>query len=251
VNDWGGVFPPQALQLATLPGIGRSTAAAIAAFCHGERTAILDGNVKRVLTRALGHGDDLSVAAHERALWALAERLLPDAGPDMVAYTQGVMDLGATVCTSRAPQCAVCPLTEVCEARAQGRPEAYPVKTRKLKRSRWAHALLWLRQGDAHWLVQRPDKGVWAGLWALPEFESVDALRAAIAGWPGRTELLPGISHVLTHADWALSPVRHVLPSPTQHDALLQATWPQGRWVAAADLPRHGLPAPIAKLLAG
>src|SRR5450830_404982 len=127
----GGAFPRSAELLATLPGIGRSTAAAIASFCFDERVAILDGNVKRVLTRALGFGDDLAVAAHERRLWDLATDLLPEApavggdagrSPDMPAYTQGLMDLGATVCTTRKPACLLCPLQATCKALAEASP---------------------------------------------------------------------------------------------------------------------------------
>lgn len=249
MSDFGGRFPAGAEPLMTLPGIGRSTAAAIAAFCQGERSAILDGNVRRVLSRALGFDADLALAGHERALWALAQALLPEAGEPMRAYTQGLMDLGATVCSVRAPQCDVCPWQALCVARAQGRPEAYPVRTRKLKRSRRSHALLWLRQGDAHWLVQRPATGVWAGLWSLPEFDSLDALQAWLGGWPGATELLPAFSHTLTHFDWDLSPVCHRLPAQARRDEVLAATWPTGRWVRQADLAGYGLPAPVARLL--
>lgn len=249
VAEFGGQFPTTAVQLQTLPGIGRSTAAAIAAFCFAERVAILDGNVRRVLTRVLGFADDLALAANEKALWALAEAVLPKNGQGIEAYTQGLMDLGATVCMARSPQCDRCVLAPLCAARAQGRPEAYPVKTRKLKRSQRAHALLWLRQGDAHWLVQRPEKGVWAGLWSLPEFETVDELRSHLAGWPGLSRALPTISHVLTHFDWALSPVQHILPPQARRDATLQQHWPTGRWVSQAELPQYGLPAPVVKLL--
>ncbi|MBA2723118.1 MAG: A/G-specific adenine glycosylase, partial [Methylibium sp.] len=116
-----GRFPASAEQLATLPGIGRSTAAAIAAFCFDERAAILDGNVKRVLTRVLGNGCDLAVATHERALWRQACELLPHDGADMPAYTQGLMDLGATVCLVRRPNCLACPLQSLCIAQREGR----------------------------------------------------------------------------------------------------------------------------------
>jgi A/G-specific adenine glycosylase len=251
MSDFGGRFPNTAAQLQTLPGIGRSTAAAIAAFCFGERAAILDGNVKRVLTRALGFGDDLAVAANEKALWALAEQALPAGGKGIEAYTQGLMDLGASVCSTRTPKCDGCALAALCVARQQGRTEHYPVKSRKLKRSQRSHALLWLRQGEAHWLVQRPAKGVWAGLWSLPEFESVDALRGQLNGWPGSSTVMPSFTHVLTHLDLALSPVSHVLPAQARRDAALQQLWPTGRWVSQADLPQHGLPAPVAKLLQG
>ena len=251
MGEFGGQFPRTAAQLQTLPGIGRSTAAAIAAFCFGERAAILDGNVKRVLTRALGFGEDLAMAAHEKALWDLAEQALPLGGKGIETYTQGLMDLGASVCSARGPKCDGCALAALCVARQQGRPEAYPVKTRKLKRSRREHALLWLRQGDAHWLVQRPAKGVWAGLWSLPEFESVDALRSLLGGWPGHSTALPVFTHVLTHLDLALSPVVHTLPAQARRDTALQQLWPTGRWVAQDELVQFGLPAPVAKLLQG
>ena len=249
VADHGGAFPATAAQLARLPGIGPSTAAAIAAFCFGERVAILDGNVKRVLTRVLGLADDLAVPRHERALWALATTALPEAD-HMVAYTQGLMDLGATVCTPRQPACERCPWQPLCVAHAEGRPEAYPVKTRKLKRSRRAHAVLWLQRGGASWLVQRPDRGVWAGLWALPEFDDLAALDADVADWPGEVETLPTIHHVLTHFDWTLQPLRLRLSTPQPDDAHLLARWPQGRWVAPQDLADHALPTPLRKLLA-
>ncbi len=124
VAEHGGEFPRNAAALAGLPGIGRSTAAAIASFCFGERAAILDGNVKRVLTRALGFGDDLSLAAHERALWRQAEALLPATG--VAAYNQGLMDLGATLCSARRPRCPDCPLQATLRGAARGRAGALP-----------------------------------------------------------------------------------------------------------------------------
>ncbi len=248
VAEHGGQFPRSAAVLATLPGIGRSTAAAIAAFCFDERAAILDGNVKRVLTRVLGFGDDLAEVRHERTLWAQAEALLPEPA-GMVAYTQGLMDLGATLCAQRAPHCDACPLSEPCVARREGRTEAYPVKTRKLKRSRRALTLLWLSQGDRVWLLRRPATGIWASLWSLPEFASADALGDWLAGWPGETTALPAFKHVLTHMDLAVSPWRHTLPAQARRDTALQAQWPEGRWVARDELAAFGLPAPVAKLL--
>ena len=251
MSTHGGRFPPTAEALQTLPGIGRSTAAAIAAFCFGERVAILDGNVKRVLSRALGFAEDLASTRHEKALWTLAEAVLPT-GEGIEAYTQGVMDLGSGTCTTRQPRCADCPLQPICVAHAQGAPERYPVKTRKLKRSQRAHALLWLQQGDAVWLVQRPDTGVWAGLWSLPEFDCVEALTQWLAAWPGRSQRLDDVHHVLTHFDWTLSPVRHVLPDTVSGlDAALSQQWPAGRWVRGDALALLGLPAPIRKLLPG
>ena len=250
VGEHGGRFPRSSLHLATLPGIGRSTAAAIAAFCFGERAAILDGNVKRVLTRALGFAGDLALAAEERALWQAAADLLPER--DVERYTQGLMDLGATVCLARRPLCAACPLADDCVARHDGTPEAYPVKTRKLKRGRRRHALLWLEHRGRSWLTRRADAGVWAGLWSLPEFDDPVALEALLSGWPGSGDWLPAIEHALTHFDWTLQPLRWTLPTrlgAARLEALL-AGLPAGRWVTPAEALSMGLPAPLRKLLA-
>jgi A/G-specific adenine glycosylase len=249
VAEHGGAFPGDSATLATLPGIGRSTAAAIAAFCFGEKVAILDGNVKRVLTRVLGFGGDLAEAAQERTLWAHATALLPDEGIER--YTQGLMDLGATLCLTRSPQCLICPVRADCRAAAQGRPEAYPVKTRKLKRGRREHVWLWLQWRDEIRLVQRPPTGVWAGLWSLPEFESPAAFEQVAADWPGRAHALPSFTHVLTHLDWTLHPIRWELPARTAvvRVEAITAAWPGGRWFGLDEALALGLPAPLRKLL--
>ncbi len=214
VAEHGGEFPRSAQQLAELPGIGRSTAAAIAAFCFGERVAILDGNVKRVLTRVLAYERDIAQAASEKALWAIATDLLPLAPPGapldaaMSTYTQGLMDLGATVCTIRRPACDACPAHAMCQGRASGAPERFPVKTRKLKRSKRAAVLLWLQHQDRVWLVRRADSGVWAQLWSLPEFDTATALERAVKDWPGTLEWMAPFKHVLTHFDWMLQPLK-------------------------------------------
>ena len=244
-----GCFPTSSAVLATLPGVGRSTAAAIAAFCFGERAAILDGNVKRVLTRVLGFGGDLALAAEEKRLWAAAEALLPTRAVDV--YTQGLMDLGATVCLARNPACALCPLAGDCVARRTGTPERYPVKTRKLQRGRREHALLWLQHRGRWWLVQRPPRGVWAGLWTLPEFESKDALAGVAAGWAGQGRWLPAIEHALTHFDWTLHPLAWHWPArlKTLPDLLDQADPASSRWVTPQEALALGLPAPVRRLL--
>ncbi len=251
VAEYGGCFPTSSQQLAQLPGIGRSTAAAIAAFCFGKRVAILDGNVKRVLTRALGFDGDLAVAAQERQLWAQATALLPQRGVEV--YTQGLMDLGATLCLARAPRCAVCPVRADCVAARDGTQQDYPVKSRRLQRGRREHLWLWLCWRGQVWLTQRPDTGVWAGLWSLPEFESAAAFDSACGDWPGAGESLPSFTHVLTHLDWTLHPLRWTLPtrlSAAQREAITD-TLPAGRWFALDDALAAGLPAPLRKLLSG
>ena len=239
-----GAFPRSAAQLEQLPGIGRSTAAAIAAFCFGERTAILDGNVKRVLTRVLGFRHDLAQVRHERELWALATDMLPEQGIE--SYTQGLMDLGATICLQRSPNCLLCPASSLCAARAEGRPQLYPVKTRKQKRTRRESWWLWLEHAGHVWLVQRPPTGVWAGLYSLPEFDSEEALEIACSGLTGKRNERPVIEHVLTHFDWVLHPVQFQLDGPA---LVLAEGAGSGLWVPFDKLPAYGLPAPLRKLL--
>lgn len=242
VARFGGAFPATAEQLVTLPGIGRSTAAAIAAFCFHERSAILDGNVKRVLARVLGYGQDLALAASERSLWALAEQLLPPDRAEMPAYTQSLMDLGATVCLPRKAQCEACPVASLCQARQEAQPLAYPVKTRKLKRSSATLWLLWAvnAQGQV-WLHKRPARGIWAGLFSLPVFDDEAALLATCADARSPRYIEPW-KHVLTHRDLYLHPVQIQLQTPPQCE---------GQWVDAQDWARLGLPAPIRLLLDG
>jgi len=249
VAEHGGEFPRSSAALAQLPGIGRSTAAAIAAFCFGERVAILDGNVKRVLTRVLAFDDDLAAQASERRLWEQATQLLPQNGIE--AYTQGLMDLGATVCLARSPQCLLCPVRVDCTAAHDGTQERYPVKTRKLKRGRREHVWLWLQWRDELWLAQRPDSGVWAGLWSLPEFGSAEAFEAASGDWPGQGEPLASFTHVLTHLDWTLHPMRWRLPDRTSSARVKAITdsLPTGDWFGLDEALAMGLPAPLRKLL--
>jgi len=244
----GGAFPRTAAQLQTLPGIGPSTAAAVASICFGERVAILDGNVKRVLTRYLGFDADLAQACHERALWQIATDLLPCVSVKraMPRYTQAVMDLGATVCTPWQPRCDACPVQGDCRAAALGCPQRFPVKTRKLKRGSQSLWLLWAQtQQGAVWLEQRPASGIWGGLYCLPIFDSQAELLSALpaVGRPRISELA-GFKHVLTHKDLYLYPVRVTLP--TTHTPACE-----GAWVNAQRWPGLGLPAPVRALLRG
>lgn len=245
VQRHAGAFPRTAEELQRLPGIGPSTAAAISSFCFGERAAILDGNVKRVLTRVLAYGEDLSSSANERALWDHARALLPTRAlqEDMPRYTQGLMDLGATVCTPRNPTCLLCPVQPQCAAAKEGAPEAYPRRTRKLKRGAESLWLLHAQAGDgAVWLQKRPTPGVWAGLYCLPVFASRDALEEVLPR-PAREKLrdVEPFVHVLTHKDLHLHPVQAVLPQGWSGG--------EGRWFGVAEWPSLGLPSPVRRFL--
>ena len=246
-----GEFPRAAQVLVTLPGIGRSTAAAIASLCFGERAAILDGNVKRVLTRFLGFREDLAKAANEKTLWELATDVLPkrDLQRTMPRYTQGMMDLGATVCLSKKPLCNACPVAASCRAHEEGVPEQFPVKSRKLKRSSQSLWLLWATRPDgAVWLSRRPTPGVWAGLFCMALFDSHEALLAALpAGYRGTVVDEAVVPHVLTHKDLFLHPVRVRLSGAAMTNTDADRT--HGAWFAAQAWPALGLPAPIRKLL--
>lgn len=246
VQNHGGKFPETAERLQKLPGIGRSTAGAIASLCFAERVAILDGNVKRVLTRVLAFEADLASASHERNLWDLATKALPsqDLRQSMPRYTQGMMDLGATVCVAKKPACGTCPLNDLCLARQSGTPEKYPVKTRKLKRSAQSLWLLWAKSKDGKVLLsQRPVPGVWAGLYCFALFDSREALEQSVSHQ--HQKLLrdaPAFTHVLTHKDLHLHPVRLTAPASA-------LTAVDGRWFSLAETSQLGLPAPIRKLL--
>ena len=247
VNEHGGAFPSTLQGLEQLPGIGRSTAAAIAVFCFGQREAILDGNVKRVLSRALGFDGDLGRAAEVQRLWAMAHELLPSR--DVPSYTQGLMDLGSSLCSLRRPQCTACPLAPVCVAHAQGQPEIYPVKIRRNLRGRRSSALLCLQWRDQWLLVQRPQTGVWAGLWSFPEFEDAATLQALAETWPGQGGWQAGFKHVLTHFDWTLHPFWWHWPDENRAEDHASLTALQGRWVTTEAALALGLAAPVRRLL--
>lgn len=249
MSHYDGAFPANAKTLAELPGIGRSTAGAIAAFCFSERVPILDANVRRVLTRWLGFDKDLALAKNERLLWDLAETLLPitDLQHAMPRYTQGLMDLGATVCLPREPRCEYCPLHGDCVASNAGTPDRYPVKTRKLTRRSESWYLIIVRnmQGQV-WLQRRPDKGIWAGMHCVPVFADKDAQDTFVAGFALNNtvaqEEIPPFLHVLTHRDLYLHAV-------AINDLAVSRLCSEGDWFGPEQWDVVGLPAPIRRLL--
>jgi len=255
VNQWHGQFPSDSTSLQSLPGIGPSTAAAIAAFCYNERVSILDGNVKRVLARYFAVDADVTQAAGIKQLWPLANDCLPSNAqvkrqPDiMIPYTQGLMDLGATLCTRRQPKCAQCPMRQQCQAYRQGLTETLPIKRRAVARPKREIHLLWVTHSRKVLLQQRPDKGIWGRLWCLPLFDEIDELKASLTEWIGKRPAvtrMASVGHDLTHFQLTLTPWRVVLPAER---ACPEVDASMGTWVEADLLDQKGLPKPIRSLL--
>jgi A/G-specific adenine glycosylase len=245
-TDHGGKFPTDAQTLATLPGIGRSTAAAVAVFARGERGAILDGNVKRVLARHEGVEGFPGDPRVERVLWQRAEALLPSR--DVAIYTQALMDLGATVCLRGVPRCAECPVADDCVARRENRVAELPAPRPKKILPRRAVGVLLIERQDEVLLERRPATGIWAGLWSLPEVDAgsdaAKLCRVRFGAEVALREPLPVIEHTFTHFHLTLTPQ----PCVVRH-------WPKGAeepgllWLPLADAGGAALPAPIKKLL--
>jgi A/G-specific adenine glycosylase len=250
VADHGGRFPPSAAELARLPGIGRSTAAAIAAFAFGEQAAILDGNVKRVLARHFGVAGYPGAAPVERALWSVAEGQLPV--DDIAAYTQGLMDLGSTLCARGQPRCTECPVAIGCIARREGRtgelPSPRPARRRPL---RTATLALIAGASGAVLLERRAATGIWGGLLSPPEFapdiaddeltreiEQRYALRVRVVGG------MEPVRHEFSHFSLVMQPR---LLSVVGATAVAEAAGLE--WLDAEAITDAALPAPIRRIL--
>ncbi|MCU0976673.1 MAG: A/G-specific adenine glycosylase [Steroidobacteraceae bacterium] len=247
VADWGGEFPRDFEAAHALPGIGRSTAGAILALSRGERHAILDGNVKRVLARCFGVEGWPGLPAVQARLWELAEACTPQ--QEAAAYTQAIMDLGATLCTRSRPACALCPLASGCVARAEGRQAALPAprpRPRERRRER-AHVLVVLREDASVLLEQRPATGLWGGLWGLPQFETESDARVWSRERLGvsepRLEPWPPFTHSFTHFDLELVPLALRLEAPAAMEGAGYV------WYNSRAPARVGLAAPVAKLI--
>ncbi|MBU3735966.1 MAG: A/G-specific adenine glycosylase [Methylobacterium sp.] len=246
LSEHGGVFPRDPAAIQALPGIGRSTAAAIAAFCFGARTAILDGNVKRVLARCFGIDGWPGAPAVEKRLWDLADLLLP--ARDIERYTQGLMDLGATLCSRGKPDCALCPMQEICVARQENRVAQLPApRPRKASPLRETVMLLIIRHGEVL-LEKRPSEGIWGGLWSLPEMDPGDDPRQHAEQRFGlRCEVLPPLPvllHALTHFRL------QIRPQPLRVTGVIDADETPGRlWLELEDAAGAALPSPVRKLL--
>jgi A/G-specific adenine glycosylase len=250
-SRWQGVFPPDANDIMQLPGIGRSTAAAIAAFAYGRRSPIMDGNVKRVFTRYFGIFGDPAARATENVLWDTAQAVL-DAAPsdlDMTAYTQGLMDLGSGLCGRGKPDCGACPLATHCYARLESRQAELPAPKKKKQSGQRQCAMLILQRGDSILLEQRPSPGIWGGLWSLPQYDDADSLRAACSGM-GVAALhenkMAGLQHVFSHFKLHIEPWHVVTDSPAMAEPRAGQAW-----IDVNELAATALPAPVRKILAG
>ncbi|MFZ6654165.1 A/G-specific adenine glycosylase [Undibacterium sp. TJN19] len=258
VEKYQGQFPADPALLQELPGIGRSTAAAITAFSYGTVAAILDGNVKRVFARVFGIAGYPGSKPVEDLMWKRAQALLPSEGIE--AYTQGLMDLGATLCTRSKPRCQQCPFQNRCVAYAEGRaaelPTRKPPKAQKEKQA----VMLLLQHEHQILLERRPPTGIWGGLLSLPELDgmqdcsdervSVDAQmvalrqRASQFGDISAMHVLPVVIHAFTHFKLHILPVqvlldkRHALVAEDDH-----------RWLDIRQAEEYALPAPIKNLL--
>ncbi len=241
-----GAFPRRYDDIRRLPGVGRSTAAAIAALAYGERRAILDGNVKRVLCRLFAIEGWPGAREVEAALWQLAESLLPER--DVATYTQGLMDLGATLCTRKRPRCADCPFAEDCLAARQGRQAELPYPRPRQDLPVRTTAMLILRHGGEVLLQKRPPAGVWGGLWSLPECDAAeDPVRVAerLGCQVTLAKPLPIMQHTFTHFRLRIKPwLLTVTPSCQAAQAC------GGLWLTPDDALEAALPTPVRRLLA-
>lgn len=245
-DEYAGRFPQQFAQVAALPGIGRSTAGAILALARDERHPILDGNVKRVLTRyhALkGWPGDKRI---ENRLWDLAERHTPRSRA--ADYTQAVMDLGATLCTRARPRCGACPLAAGCRAHARHHEQDFPApRPDRIKPVRHTRMLL-LTCGNRVLLERRPPAGIWGGLWSLPEMpadaDAADWCRRELGTAPRSQQQWPALRHSFSHFHLDIQPLRLEIAAETRI-----ADNASRRWVEFEREPDFGLAAPIKKLL--
>ena len=248
-----GRLPDDVDALRKLPGIGRYTAGALASIAFDKPAPIVDGNVARVLARLLAIDGDLRGPANQARLWSEAEALAR--GEDPGALNQGLMELGATVCTPRAPRCTACPCARHCAARAQGRAEELPVRTRPTEVSRVEAVAVFLERHDRVLAVQRPQRGLLGGLWELPggELRNREAPARALArtlseglGLGVRdTEPLGTIEHAFTHRLLRV----HVFRGTAGAGRVRRAGWHAHRWVSRSALAALPLGGPTRKAL--
>ncbi len=251
VEQWQGVMPTLPGELVTLPGIGRSTAAAIAVFAHGTRAAILDGNVKRVMARHFGVDGYPGEKKVEEALWERVSGLLPKTEAE--AYTQGLMDLGATLCIRSKPNCGACPLQSGCVAYRDNRIAELPRRKPKKALPHRSCVMLLLLCGRKVLLEKRPSSGIWGGLWCLPQFETAAQAQRWAAEWGiewRKRQVLDAIEHGFTHYHLTIQPALIAIAArATVRPAASAAEAPERVWLSLDDIADAALPAPVKKLI--
>lgn len=244
-EKYQGEFPREFAQILELPGIGRSTAAAICALAYHERRAILDGNVKRVLARYCGIEGWTGEKRVEEKLWRQAEALLPP--HDVAIYTQALMDMGATVCVRSKPKCVLCPVQADCVALQTERTAELPApRPRKTVPERYATFLL-LIHGNDILLEKRPGSGIWGGLWCPPQFDDEEAgrdwfVRNGMDASEG--ERLETFTHTFTHFKLHITPLKIQLARKP-----LCAAQPGSVWLDVEEALRAAIPTPVRKVL--
>ena len=244
-GQYGGEFPRRFDQILELPGIGRSTAAAICALAWHERRAILDGNVKRVLARYCGISGSPGEKEVEARLWQQAEALLPKS--EVAVYTQALMDLGATVCIRSKPKCNDCPVRSNCVALQSGRVSELPTpRPRKAVPERNTTFLL-LMSGRDILLEKRPSSGIWGGLWCPPQFDDEETakdwfVRSGMEASHG--ERLETFSHTFTHFRLYITPLKIQLSRKP-----LRAAQPGSVWLDVEEALGAAIPTPVRSLL--
>ncbi len=245
-DEHGGEFPTAFGDVAALPGIGRSTAGAILALAEGQRWPILDGNVKRVIARHRAVAGWPGKTAVSQQLWALADEHTP--GQRVAAYTQAIMDLGATVCTRTNPACERCPVSVDCIAFANDTVADFPArKPKKVKPLRTTTMVLATHRA-AVYLERRPAAGIWGGLWSLPEIEHDDVTgwcEQVLDGAPGDIATWQTLRHSFSHYDLDIQPVVVRLTAVSRKVGDSE----DGVWYRLDDAPPGGIATPVKKLL--
>ena len=224
-DEYQGRFPTEFEQVLALPGVGRSTAGAILSLSLDQPHAILDGNVKRVLSRWAAIEGWYGIKAVENTLWTLATELTP--AQQVADYNQVMMDLGATVCTRSRPDCNICPLNSDCRALAIGTPTAFPTSKPKKTIPVKTVQMLLLKQGDSVYLQQRPPTGIWGGLWCFPERDNDSSLAEQLARY-GISEYnscsLPGFRHTFSHFHLDIEPLLIIIKTPATAQIMAPAS---------------------------
>jgi A/G-specific adenine glycosylase len=243
-----GRFPRLREQLESLPGVGRSTAGAIAVFAFGQQEPILDGNVKRVLCRYFGIKGYPGLPRIEKQLWEKAEGLLPDKG--IRPYTQGLMDLGSLICTRRSPDCRACPVSIGCKARREGSTHLLPSSKKAKSLPERETTMLIVSCRNRFLLVKRPDKGIWGGLLSFPELPEGKTLKNYCGKDFGITAKevvkLPPFNHSFTHFHLTIKPLMIKAEKMREQRKLCNALW-----LSKPGALKKGISAPVRRILAG